>query len=199
MKLTDIHLNYDTDKGTSHSYIETYDAIFGPYQNHNINFLEIGALTCGSLRMFNDFLPKAEIYGVDDWSQTADHNGVPLADKNIDIQAIVKDINDNYPRVHLVTCNSTDPVQVKEKYNDVKFKFILDDGDHTPEGQFNTFKNFIHYLGDNGTYIIEDVYGIIELEQNLKTYIRENNLPYLVKVVTFFKGGRADDAIVIIR
>jgi hypothetical protein len=199
MKLADIHLNYDTDKGTSHSYIETYDVIFGPYQDHDINFLEIGALTCGSLRMFNDFLSKAQIYGVDDWSQTADHNGIPLANKNIDVQAIIKDINDNYPRVHLITCDSTNPEQVKEKFKDVKFKFILDDGDHTPQGQFNTFKNFIPYLADNGTYIVEDVYGIVELDEMLRAYIAEHNLPYHVKVVGFFKGQRADDAIIVIR
>lgn len=28
VKLSDIHLNYDTDKGTGHSYIETYDELF---------------------------------------------------------------------------------------------------------------------------------------------------------------------------
>jgi hypothetical protein len=199
MKLTEIHTSYDTDKGISHSYIETYDAIFGPYQNHNIKFLEIGALTCGSLRMFNDFLTKAEIYGVDNWSQDVDHNGVPLAHRNIDLQAIIKDINDHYPRIHLVTCDSTNKDQVNENFNELKFKFILDDGDHRPESQLSTFKNFIPYMADNGTYIIESVYGLVELEQNLKTYIRENGLPYLVKVVTFFKGGRADDALIIIR
>ena len=199
MKLKDIHLNYETDKGTGHSYIETYDIIFGPYQNHDINFLEIGALTCGSLRMFNDFLTKAQVYGVDDWSQQADHNGVPLAHKNFDLAATIKDIEDNYPRVHLITCDSTNTEQVKEKFENLKFKFILDDGDHTPQGQFNTFKNFIPYLADNGTYIVEDVYGIVELDEMLRAYIKEQNLPYNVKVVGFFKDQRADDAIIIIR
>jgi hypothetical protein len=98
-----------------------------------------------------------------------------------------------------VTCDSTNKDQVNEKFNDLKFKFILDDGDHRPESQLSTFKNFVPYMADNGTYIIESVYGLVELEQNLKTYIRENGLPYLVKVVTFFKGGRADDALIIIR
>jgi cephalosporin hydroxylase len=194
VKLSDIHTSYETDKGTTHSYIETYDVIFGPYQTHNINFLEIGALTCGSLRMFNDFLTKAEIYGIDNWSQTVDHLG-----RAVDVQSITTDINNNYPRIHLMTCDSTNKEQVSEKLNDLKFKFILDDGDHTPESQFNTFKNFIPYLANNGTYIVESVYGIVELDEMLRTYIKEQNLPYHVKVVGFFKDQRFDDVIIIIR
>jgi len=194
IKLKDIHTSYETDKGTTHSYIETYDIIFGPYQNHNINFLEIGALTCGSLRMFNDFLTKAEIYGIDNWSQTVDHYG-----RIIDVPSMTTHINNNYPRIHLVTCDSTNKEQVKEKFDDLKFKFILDDGDHNPQSQFNTFKNFIPYLANNGTYIVESVYGIVELDEMLKAYIKEQSLPYHVKVVGFFKGQRADDVILIIR
>jgi hypothetical protein len=194
VKLSDIHTSYETDKGTTHSYIETYDVIFGPYQNHNINLLEIGALSCGSLRMFNDFLTKAEIYGVDNWSQQIDHNG-----RTIDFEFITKNISDKYPRIHLVTCDSTNKDQVDEKINNLKFKFIVDDGDHRPESQFTTFKNFIPYLSNNGTYIIESVYGIVELDEMLKAYIKEQNLPYHVKVVGFFKGQRADDVMLIVR
>jgi hypothetical protein len=193
VKLSDIHASYETDKGTTHSYIETYDIIFGPYQNHNINFLEIGVLTGGSLRMFNDFLTKAEIYGVDNWSQRIDHYG-----RTIDL-ADITNITNKYPRIHLVTCDSTDKDRVDKKLTNLKFKFIVDDGDHRPEVQFNTFKNFIPYLADNGTYIVESVYGIVELDEMLKAYIKEQNLPYHVKVVGFFKNQRFDDVILIIR
>lgn len=194
VKLKDIHLNYDTDKGTGHSYIETYDLLFEQEQHKPINFLEIGCLTCGSLKMFNEFFSQATIYGIDNWIQNTDHMGTLLQNKGINLDLIVEDINLNYDRVRLITCDSTDSEQVASNFRDIKFKFIIDDGDHRAESQLVTFKNMINYLSDDGIYVIEDVeHGDFLLDR-----IAKFDSSLHVEYIPFHKDRRADDALILI-
>jgi len=199
MKLLDIHSKYDTDKGTYHSYIEKYDEIFGPHKDDHFNFLEIGCLTCGSIKMFNEFFTQANIYGMDNWAQNTDHMGHLLHNKGIDLAQVIEDVKNNYPRVKLLTCDSTKPNEVNQLLNGKTFKFIIDDGDHSLAAQFNTFKNFISYLEFGGVYIVEDVGHVNELAEQINQYIQEYNLNLSVEVKGWYKGNRADDAILIIR
>jgi len=199
MKLAEIHHKYDTDKGTYHSYIDKYDEIFGPYKNERFNFLEIGCLTCGSLKMFNEYFSRAHIYGVDNWAQNTDHIGHLLSNKGIDLKAVVEEININYPRVHLKTCDSTNTQEVERRLKGVDFKFILDDGDHSLAAQLTTFKNFLPYLEWGGTYIIEDVAHVHELAEQLHQYISEIGRSLKVEIQGWYKGNRADDAIIIVK
>ena len=189
----------DTDKGTYHSYIEKYDEIFGPFQYEVFNFLEIGCLTCGSLKMFNEFFTKAHIYGIDNWVQNTDHIGHMLSNKGIDLEKIKQDVDLHYPRVHLKTCDNTDPEQVKNRLADVKFKFIIDDGDHSPYAQLQTFKNFFPFLENDGVYIIEDVGNIHNLAQDIQSYLNTNCLLKKIDIFGWYKGNRADDAILVIQ
>ena len=194
-KLADIHLNYDTDKGKGHSYIETYDLLFSRYQNLPINFLEIGCLTCGSIKMFNEFFSQARIYGIDNWSQSTDHLGTSLHHKGINLNEIIEDINTNYPRVKLVTCDSTSSDDVDKNFKDkLKFDLIIDDGDHRAESQLATFKNMIHYLNNDGCYVIEDV----EHQNLLLKGIAEFDSSLHVEFIPFYKNHRADDALILI-
>lgn len=199
MKLLEIHHKYDTDKGTYHSYIEKYDELFGPYQNEIFNFLEIGCLTCGSIKMFNEFFSQAYVYGLDNWEQNTDHMGHMLSNKGIDINQIREDIENNYPKVKLITCDSTNKTQVKDKLGDTKFKFIIDDGDHRLESQVRTFKNFFPFLENEGIYIIEDVGHINQLAKQISSYLKDNNIDKTIEVHGWYKGNRADDAILVIR
>jgi len=199
MKLADIHHKYDTDKGTHHSYIEKYDEIFGPYKYENFNFLEIGCLTCGSIKMFNEFFTEAHIYGLDNWAQNTDHIGHLLANKGIDLGKIIEDINNNYPRVHLKTVDSTSPQEVQTRLNGIKFKFIIDDGDHSLPAQLQTFKNFISLLEWNGVYIIEDVGHVHALAEEIRKHLDEIGRKLSVEVHGWYKGNRADDAILVIK
>ncbi|NBP57391.1 hypothetical protein EBU71_12820, partial [bacterium] len=130
MKLSEIHTKYDTDKGTFHSYIDKYDELFSPYQYEYIKLLEIGCLTCASTKMFNEFFPNAYIIGVDNWQQDFDHEGESFKTKGVMVEQIKKDIVDNYPRVKLITCDSTNTEQVNSIFKGKTFNIILDDGDH---------------------------------------------------------------------
>ena len=68
------------DKGTTHSYIESYDRLLSPYRDKNINFLEIGlgtndismasnmgkeGIPLASLKAWRDYFENANIYGAD--------------------------------------------------------------------------------------------------------------------------------------
>jgi len=199
MKLSTIHSNYDTDKGTYHSYIEKYDELFGIFKDKKINFLEIGCLTCGSIKMFNEFFTQGHIYGMDNWAQNTDHMGHLLHNKGINLTEIIDDVKENYPRVKLITCDSTNKDAVEKKLSGIKFEIIIDDGDHRLESQFETFKNFIPYLEQGGVYVIEDVGYLQDLLQMINNYIIENNISLNVQGYGWYKDNRADDAIIVIQ
>lgn len=199
MKLSTIHSNYDTDKGTYHSYIEKYDELFGTFKDKKINFLEIGCLTCGSIKMFNEFFTQGHIYGMDNWAQNTDHMGHLLHNKGINLTEIIDDVKENYPRVKLITCDSTNKDAVEKKLSGIKFEIIIDDGDHRLESQFETFKNFIPYLEQGGVYVIEDVGYLQDLLQMINNYIIENNISLNVQGYGWYKDNRADDAIIVIQ
>lgn len=199
MKLADIHLHYDTDKGTEHSYIDIYDTLFGPYQHQDINFLEVGALTCGSLKMFHSYFANANIYGIDDWSQKNDQFGNTLESKGIDLVQLVQDVARRYPRIHLRTCNSTDAAQVRSKIGQIKFDVIVDDGDHHPHSQFKTFENLWPTLKPHtGLYVIEDVMDTHYLCNLLSEYAQKNNLSISINPYNLLKNGRGDDNLVVV-
>ena len=196
IQLQNLHLKYDTDKGTAHSYIDTYDKLFAKFQKQPINFLEIGALTCGSLKMFHEYFTQAIIWGVDDWSQKTNHYGQDLNQLNIDQSKIIEDVTDNYTRIKLVTCNSLNKQQVAKEFQNTQFQIIIDDGDHNHFSQLTTFSNFYPFWDSNGVYIIEDVNEPNLLIQGLEYYKTINSLSYQWKVYEFYKDGRGDDILI---
>lgn len=63
--------NYNTDKGTSHSYIQQYyPEVFRPLKGKESTVLEIGVFKGGSLKLWRDYLgPQASVYGIDNTAQ----------------------------------------------------------------------------------------------------------------------------------
>jgi len=210
IKLADIHLKYDTDKGTSHSYIDLYDELFLPFQNDHINLCEIGARVCGGLKMFNEYFPNATLYGVDNW-QEPNGNVEPdsldqiyvsgFSGARIHVSDLQKEIANNYPRIKLITCNSTKTDQVDANFANTKFKVVIDDGDHRFFIQFETFKNFINLLEPNGIYVVEDVADPDKhtLNNMIKEYLAANNIQRTTEIREFRKNGLGDDIVIIIR
>jgi hypothetical protein len=95
--------------------------------------------TGASLRAWRDFLPNAEIHGID-----------PAEDTSLAEEA----------RIHTHRCDSTDPEQVSALLASVTWPppdLIIDDGLHDPTAQAKTLHNFFPVLRDGGLYIIEDV------------------------------------------
>jgi 23S rRNA U2552 (ribose-2'-O)-methylase RlmE/FtsJ len=124
---------YNTDKGTTHSYIEEYERLFKGL--NNITLLEIGTNCGSSLEMWRDWFPNSEIYGID-----INPKGYPEGVKVIKGDATKELILNNF--------------------KDIKFDVIIDDGSHRLEDQLKSLELFFPIVKDGGMYIIEDIQNI---------------------------------------
>jgi FkbM family methyltransferase len=131
-------LNFGTDKNSTHCYLSTYDKLFFPYKNKNIDLLEIGIYSGESLKLWNKyFTNKSNIYGIDiDLSHLS---GDVLNKENITV--INKNIN------HLST----------KLFSDMLFDIVIDDGSHSKEDQIYFYEFFKNKLKPGGILIIEDI------------------------------------------
>ena len=144
-QLCDLAVKYDSDKGPQgHSYSVIYDALF---QNRNIRkALEIGlninvasgsGYSAPSLRMWADYWPQAEIWGLD--------------------KDEVKLVNEG--RIHSALCDQSkkDSLEAVVPIIGSKFDLIIDDGSHEPQDQILTAQILMPLLNTGGLYIIEDM------------------------------------------
>lgn len=144
--LKDIFRKYKCDK-EDHMYHEVYEKWFENKKDEPLNILEIGIFKGVSMDAWHEYLPNANIFGIDVFTRL----------KPEEVPALKKD------RVHWLKSDSTkNSVQsaIKEKWGDVKFDVIIDDGLHTPEANAKTFENLILFLKDDGVFYIEDVWPL---------------------------------------
>jgi len=151
-ELCKIANKYKTDKVETygHAYTKIYYSLLNKSRNSIKNILEIGIgtpeimsgspnyCTGASLFMWRDFFKNAQIIGIDILEQCK---------------------MENQERITTYICNSQDKEQSDKilRKIDKEFDIIIDDGDHSPDGQLRTFNIFFPYLKRSGTYIIEDV------------------------------------------
>lgn len=135
------------DKGSKHKYHTIYESIFEPLRDKEINILEIGVFDGASLKVWLDYFPNANIYGIDLFSRVAME----------DVQVL------NEERCQAIKGDSTNIATaelVKKQWPDVKFDIIIDDALHVPEANAKTMHNFFPLLKENGMYSIEDVWPL---------------------------------------
>jgi hypothetical protein len=140
-KLSELAAKYGTDKQEiNHNYVKFYDFWLS---NRKINsMLEVGFGPGGSAKMWLEYFPDAKIYVMDDFGQ--EFHDV-WHDPNIDI-----------PNLNIIKGSSLDPMVWSEvPYN---LDFILDDGDHNPNSQIQSFMLGFSKLKSGGLYAIEDVH-----------------------------------------
>lgn len=136
--LTELAIKYDLDKGLRHhNYTSVYDKIFLEKRLEVKNVLEIGIANGNSLRMWRDYFPNAQIYGIDNEAST-----IFQEDR--------------------ITCFEQDQgaIETLQKLADKlpEFDIIIDDGSHEPLHQVATAKVLVTRLAPNGIYVIEDVH-----------------------------------------
>jgi len=157
MSIEELVDQYGTDKNIS-MYTPTYEKLFNPRKEEVTNLLEIGIGTLdpihpssfqgiigfnpqykqgGSLRVWRDFFPNANIYGVD----------------------IAEDCMFEEERIKTFLFDSSDSVQSHYQLKGLEFDVIIDDGNHHPEYQIKTLRNLWPQLKPKGVYFIEDVGG----------------------------------------
>lgn len=147
MELRECFNKHECDKGSKHGYERCYEPDFEKLKNKEINILEIGVDAGLSLGAWYDYFPKAKIYGIDLFQRS----------KMEDIKYFEKD------RIEGLKADSTKPLtkfEVMNRWPDIKFDIIIDDGMHAPEHNLKTFKNFFPLLNEGGHYYIEDVWPL---------------------------------------
>lgn len=151
--LTDIANRLGSDKGTTtfcgHGYTRIYEAILGPVREYPLRIAEIGLLHprtrhvqgvttgCPSLTMWAEYLPHAEVHGLD----------------IIDFRAFATD------RIH-IACGDQgkrdDLADFARTYG--PFDLIIDDGSHASHHQQISLATLFSHLVPGGIYIVEDLH-----------------------------------------
>jgi len=169
-----VYIPGNNDKGTDHTYIELYEDLFRPFRDKPINFLEIGIARGHSLIMWsNYFNEKARIIGYD-----IEHTNLLSNDLEVYYGDSTK--GSGIPDIE-------------------SFDIIVDDGDHTPEGQLATATHWLSRVSNNGLYIIEDIYSADV--QKYKNLINRLNIPHSIIYVIDLRinKSRHDDIMIVIR
>lgn len=141
--LSEIGSKYNADKGDAlHtfnglSYLDIYDKYFSSIRHDKINFLEIGVHGGASLRMWKDYFPFGNIYGLDinpDCKRCEEERIIIEIGSQIDKAAIDK------------LCEQVE-----------KFDIIIDDSSHLNKYTIQSFKLLFDHLSSGGWYVIEDL------------------------------------------
>lgn len=143
MQLLDLYKNTNnfSDKERIHTYISNfYNEKFKKFKDKKIKILEIGVLQGHSLKLWEQYFPNAQIFGVD-------------------IQNIIEHSFGDRVKTIFNNAYSIDFIK-KIEQDEGKFDIIIDDGPHTLETQLFFLTNYQSLLKDsNSIIILEDVYS----------------------------------------
>jgi len=146
MSLKQLFDKHGADKGTVHQYWTEYDKYFNP--GFSGNFLEVGIWHGTSTCAFHEYMPNAELYGIDVFER------IPMS----------KSKCYGLDRVHLLKADSLSddlPRKIRGAWGDnISFDVVIDDGKHTPEANRKTFENVLPFLHAGSVYYIEDVWPL---------------------------------------
>ena len=181
-----------TDKGaaTGHSYIPFYNKFFEPRQNDDVRMLELGISSGGSAYLWGKFFPNIDYYSFD----IAPYFAQPCG--------FQKEVEAD-DRISLYWgCSTFDP-ELASQFGEETMDFIIDDGDHRANSQWQTFQNYWPCLAKGGVYFIEDVVNT-ETAKNfiphLENYLKGRGEDFSID--TYYgkriEEGRLDDIIIAI-
>lgn len=159
------------DKDGIHTYVETYDKLFAPFQKC-CSIMEIGLALGHSIDLFDEYFDNSEITGVD-------------------ISVIFK--RDKYRNnVEIIEADAT-KIAFLEKIKDKTFDIVIDDGSHMTIDQLNTFKMLKGKMKKGGVYIIED---ILALDQERSKFVELHDN---CEIIDMRDTGRFDNVLILYR
>lgn len=127
-----------SEKGPhGHYYTRFYEPHFSRLRDRAQRILEIGVGGGGSLRLWRDYFPNAEIVGLDNRPAVLD---LKLGE-----------------RITLVLGDQGDPAVLDAMVERGPFDIIIDDGWHKPESQILGFERLFRAVAPRGLYVIEDM------------------------------------------
>lgn len=183
-ELDELAIKYGADKWGKHHYTPVYYNLFASKRNMVRKVVEIGIgegvskmkvnppQKGASLKMWRDFFPNAQIYGVDN-----------------DPKCL---FTENRIKTFLFDQNKEDDLISLLNITDSDIDLFIDDGSHEPSAQVFTAKDIIPSLDKGTVYIIEDVANsqVFDLLKNRFGYLSCQ----LLRV-----GKRFDDRLIIIK
>ena len=123
------------DKNGIHTYCETYDKLFKPFQK-GCKFMELGLALGHSVDLFDQYFENSEITGVD--------------------ISLIFEPKEYKNKVDLILADATMP-NILERLGDKTFDIIIDDASHVTIDQINSFNLLKGRMNKGGLYIIEDI------------------------------------------
>lgn len=160
------------DKGGTHSYIETYEKLFLPFQK-KCTLLEIGIAQGDSIKLFDRYFENSHIIGCD-----LSIIFTPPVYKN---------------KVSLIAHDATKPSFLNE-LGDAKLDIVIDDGSHMEQDQVDTFNLLKGHMNKGGIYIIEDILALDQNSHRFKAIHDNCEIIDLRKV-----KNRFDDVLIVYR
>jgi len=150
-ELCDLAAKHQTDKGpfqinasvSPKAYTKHYADWFRSVKNEPFNFLEIGVKGGASLRMWKEYFPNAQIYGIDIKPKCKQHEE---------------------DRIEIFTGDQKDKGFLEEVARQIGvLHIVLDDGLHTSASHIPSFEALFPYVISGGLYIIEDLFATLGL------------------------------------
>jgi predicted O-methyltransferase YrrM len=136
-ELTTIGLKYGTDKANYHGYTDFYHEHLAPLKVSIQRVLEIGVWNGASLLMWKEYLPHAEVIGIDNWL-----HHFPKGCITVEGDATKAELYDTHPNLKGKT-----------------YDLIIDDGSHKCSHQQASFDILWPRLNSGGVYIMEDIHS----------------------------------------
>lgn len=128
-----------TDKNSLHSYLPVYEYKLAPRRESVKRVLEIGVQRGGSMKLWAEYFPNAEIWGMD-------------------VQEGIPSCCVGNPRIKILQANAYDVNVVNEfTKHTIQFDVIIDDGPHTLESMVFFTKYYTQLLAPGGVMICEDI------------------------------------------
>jgi hypothetical protein len=185
MELVKKSENLNTDKNTSHSYLELYEKLLSSKKETAKRILEIGIgdfgeKNGGSIKLWRSYFTNAVIYALDilPISRVMDEL---VNDETIILFTETDAYNKDFFTSQFLNKNLT-------------FDFMLDDGPHSLESMKQFIQLYSQLMTEDGILIIEDVQSMDWIEHlknvvpdHLKEYIKVYDLRYI--------KGRWDDIV----
>ena len=138
--LTEIGIQYNTDKATFHHFTEIYDEYFKALRNKTLNILEIGIDKGYSINMLRDYFPNAQIYAIDCLDKT-----------HLSGDRFIFSVGDQANREYM-----------KNLFPGIEFDIVIDDGGHGMEQQQVTLEETLPKLKSGGIFVLEDLHTSYE-------------------------------------
>jgi Methyltransferase domain len=139
---------FGTDKGTkpgdwgiAHGYAAIYERFLGARRLEPLRLLELGVWKGASLRMWESYLPNAQIIGIDNLSDTG---------------------RADFTRADILIGDATDQHFLQDavrRFAGGKIDIVIDDASHVLDQQVLTLEALFPLLDDGGLYFVEDVSG----------------------------------------